>query len=348
MLGVLAPACGPALNTPLPLPAEEECRPRPTRWVLAEASDRDVLAAWCENVGPPVLTAPADTTPPAIDSLLVVTWNVRVGGGDLLALVEDLRAGRLTGAPADHFVLLLQEAHRAGPAVPVAANGRGLARRIAPGPPAGERLDVVEVARRLELGLFYVPSMRNGASPDEPPEDRGNAILSTLPLADPHAIELPFEVQRRVAAVARVAGVTSDGQPWTLRVATAHLDHRSPWTRILDTFGAGRARQARGLMRALAPDRPTILGADLNTWAPGPLERALPVLEQHFSETPRDQRLPTHTAARVLPIGRLDHLLFRLGDRQHARVRRIDHRYGSDHYPLLGWVRFSAGPGGPR
>ena len=43
--------------------------------------------------------------------------------------------------------------------------------------------------------------MRNGRPP-QTDEDRGNAILSTEPLADLTAIELPFEQQRRVAVAA--------------------------------------------------------------------------------------------------------------------------------------------------
>ena len=39
---------------------------------------------------------------------------------------------------------------------------------------------------------------------------------------------------------------------------------------------------------------------------------------------------------------RLDHLLFRIPDGSEARVQRIEERYGSDHHPLVGVVRFGA------
>ncbi|MEN3339278.1 MAG: hypothetical protein V7647_2954, partial [Acidobacteriota bacterium] len=64
------------------------------------------------------------------------------------------------------------------------------------------------VAAALGLSLYYVPSMRNGGA--APHEDRGNAILSSLPLTDLAAYELPFERQRRVALGATIAGITSD------------------------------------------------------------------------------------------------------------------------------------------
>src|SRR5262245_16343095 len=43
---------------------------------------QDILNQWCESVGPPVFT----TAPPragALSRLLVVSWNVHVGGADV-------------------------------------------------------------------------------------------------------------------------------------------------------------------------------------------------------------------------------------------------------------------------
>ena len=50
---------------------------------------------------------------------------------------------------------------------------------------------------------------------DEPAEDRGNAILSTLPLTEPVAVELPGERQRRVVIIAKAASIS---------LAVVHLD----------------------------------------------------------------------------------------------------------------------------
>src|SRR4030095_974677 len=134
-----------------------------------------------------------------------------------------------------------------------------IARAVGRGP------DVATIAKSLGVALFYVPSMRNGiASVD--PEDRGNAILSTLDLSDPVVVELPMENQRRNAVVATVQAQARDGSPWVLRVANVHLD-----TALAITRGgpfAARRRQAHALIDSLRTpeDVPTVLAGDFNTW----------------------------------------------------------------------------------
>jgi endonuclease/exonuclease/phosphatase (EEP) superfamily protein YafD len=34
----------------------------------------------------------------------------------------------------------------------------------------------------------------------------------------------------------------------------------------------------------------------------------------------------------------LDYLFFRTGKDRRAHYRQVENRYGSDHYPLVGWV----------
>jgi endonuclease/exonuclease/phosphatase family metal-dependent hydrolase len=213
--------------------------------------------------------------------------------------------------------------------------------RIDEAPPSGPRIDVAEAARGLGLHLFYAPSMPNGRAEGAGalPEDRGNAILSTLPLSDPAALELPFEVQRRVAVAATVRGVGADGAPWTLRLASGHLDTRSRWSRVLDSFGTGRARQADALGAWLEGES-VLLGADLNTWSLGALENAVDILYGRFPGSVRG-REPTYSAAGLLGR-RLDHLLYRI-PRGTVEVQRVASRYGSDHNPLLGVVRLGVG-----
>ena len=90
--------------------------------------------------------------------------------------------------------------------------------------------------------------------------DRGNAILSSLPLADAVATELPFSMQRRVAVSASVAIGAA-----RIRLHSAHLDPRGRGAR--DLFGfAGRLRQAHELIRMVHADAdtPHLIGADLN------------------------------------------------------------------------------------
>lgn len=312
------------------------------RMMKPDGRDGARLAPWRDGVGAPVEVRSPEVPVTPVDSLLVVTWNVHVGGGDVLRFVDELRSGRVTGDPVDHFVLLLQEVYRAGMDVPATDDGDGVPARIDSVPPSGERVDIVEASRRLDLNLVYVPSMRNGFANGGPPEDRGNAVLSTLPLKDPAAIELPFEFQRRVSTVARVEGVDSLGSPWRFKAVSVHLDTRSRWSRLLDSLGPARLRQARGLVEALSMEEPTVLGGDLNTWSLPPLEEALPYLLEGFPDTPRTQKKHTFQVAGVIRL-HLDHLLYRLPDPYRAgSVERADSRYGSDHFPVLGWLHFPA------
>jgi endonuclease/exonuclease/phosphatase family metal-dependent hydrolase len=206
--------------------------------------------------------------------------------------------------------------------------------RILRRPPSGDRLDVLQAADLLGLHVAYVPSMRNGIGAD-PAEDRGNAVLSSLPLGSPEAIELPYESQRRVAVAATVSALGADGSPWSLRVVSAHLDNRSAGGRFLGTFGPGRARQARALAEAVA-DPAAVIGADLNSWSLGFLEDAVPFLRASFPDSPAASD-PTYRAAGLL-ARKLDHFLVRLPDGWASSVRRVGDAYGSDHYPLIGTI----------
>lgn len=317
----------------------------PMRWALRhDPSERRALDAWCWGVGPVVMHDVAGVAPaPAIDSLAVVVWNNHEGEGDLAALLRDLRSGALTGAPVREFVLLLQEVYRGGPAVPadMPAWAVGASRIGDPGAPG--RVDVVAEARRAGLSLLYAPSMRNGLRDDAgPPEDRGNAILSTLPLSAPTLVELPYERQRRVVVEADIAGHTSHGRAWRLHLVSAHLDNRARFGRFFRSFGAARLRQARTLAAEL-PDGPTVLGGDLNTWVRGAASPAVQALRDRL---PGPAVTPTGATAPLpgpLPSLRLDYLFFRLPDGSHGRYHVLDRTYGSDHRPLIGWITLAHG-----
>lgn len=289
-------------------------------------------------MGTPVVhEPPAAVAPAAGPRIAVVSWNVHVGGGDIAALTSDLRSGRLTGGAPLPFVLLLQEAFRANGDVPVWQRGHPAPTRIAPAPPSGRRLSTPELGARLSLHLVYVPSMRNGEGRRHAREDRGSAILSTIPLRDPHAIELPFERQRRVAVAARLAGVAEAADLWLVNV---HLENRTGPRRAWLDAPAARARQARALVRKFLPDGPAVLGGDLNTWAQN--EPTLDLLKDVFdSPVGSDDR-------QTLPgVGRIDYLLARLPSGWTMTTRRLDSQYGSDHYPVLGIVTPPAPEGAP-
>ena len=305
-----------------------------TWWRLPEGDERVRSDRWCAAVGPPAMLRAA-ATGPSDGRFVAVSWNVHVGGGDVTALVNDLRSGALTGQPERSFVLLLQEVFRAGTVVPrIVPRGARVARAIRPG--GSHRVDITATARMLDLSLFYVPSMRNGR-PDDSDEDRGNAILSTLPLDDCTAIELPLERQRRVAVAASVRRGSADGA-WSLRLVSTHFTNTVGHHLWLLSEPA-RTRQARALA-AVLDDRPMVLGGDLNTWF-GYQDAAYKELARRFDARPPDDRRATFS------VMRLDHVLPRLPGGWRVTIRRGPGKYGSDHYPVVAEIA-PASSGAPR
>jgi endonuclease/exonuclease/phosphatase family metal-dependent hydrolase len=105
----------------------------------------------------------------SVPHVVVLSWNLDAGRGDLPRLVDDVASGRLSGAVPAAYILLLQEARE--PAVSAVAAARG-------------------------LHAYFAAVRAPGA---------GNAVLSTLRLDDPRTIELPRERQPRNAVAATVA-----------------------------------------------------------------------------------------------------------------------------------------------
>jgi endonuclease/exonuclease/phosphatase family metal-dependent hydrolase len=284
-----------------------------------------------------------DLAPPtplsAATSLAILSWNLWIGRGRLAEVVARVRA--MTDAP---LVVLAQEAFRADASVP----HRLVARRAAGGfpPRVVPRADIVELATELRLNLRYVPSMRNGTGAS----DRGNAILSDLPLAGVRGFELPFVLQRRVPLVGTLP-VGGDG----LQIVNAHLDPRGPAGAGV-VGGEGRARQARYLLDRLG-DGLTVLGADLNL-SRGKRERAWRLLHQAgYTTGVPAARQPWRHTFHALPRLVLDYLLLRddTGRVAAASVERLDEHprdrgatvFGSDHHPLLARIELHA-PGADR
>jgi endonuclease/exonuclease/phosphatase family metal-dependent hydrolase len=299
------------------------------------------LEGWRRNVGAPVALdlASAAASPPDDRILVVLSWNVWIGRGRLREVISRIRDGDyapLGAMPNSHLAVLVQEACRSDASIPPAPAGPAGRILIAQLGPAE---DIVETARALGLSLRYAPSMRNGALPS----DRGNAILSTLPLEDAHAVELPLVLQRRVAVS---AAVLFAGR--RLRLVSAHLDPRGPpghrWL-----GAAGREIQARHLVASL-PDDLVVLGADLNLGR-GRYERAWRLLGEAGFTFGVPPSVPSwrHTF-HALPRLVLDYLLVRDrgGGIREARVHRLDEHpqdrgprvFGSDHHPLLARIEF--------
>ena len=323
---------------PQPAPQAESCRARPLgnqsaqiHWFGPDRPD-DYRELWwrCIGVGPAVISK-VETLAEPVDSLMIISWNVHVGGAHLAELLDDLRTGRLTeGVPVRHFVLLLQEAYRSGLDSP--PPGFIGSRSLVEQPAHGPRVDITESARAFDLNLYYLPSTRNGNRAADR-EDRGNAILSTLPLEDFGAYELPFEIHRRVAQSAAVSGRTAAGKPWRLMLGNAHLEATLVRPAMWRDLGYGRKRQARALVELWAHYSAIVIGGDFNTlfkgeWALGLFERRIGRIERSDGRATRPPLQPDHLFARLPRPWRID------------PYRRLDSTYHSDHYPLITRVIF--------
>jgi endonuclease/exonuclease/phosphatase family metal-dependent hydrolase len=248
------------------------------------------------------------------------------------AFVSDLRSGRvIPGQRINHFIILMQEAFREGESVPAKFAAEGCTKRM-----GGATSDIEDTADSLGLALFYVPSMRNGCA-SEPREDRGNAILATLPLSDLKAVELPLTRQRRVAAMAKVSGHATDGSEWNLVVASVHLENRSrgaprAWVH-------GRARQAEAFITHLPDSMLLAVGGDLNTLT-GATEPAVRIIGSKFANSPEHQAENTYLSY-VVVRSHLDYLFFRCHGHHQSKYWRAAERYGSDHYPVMGFIRLT-------
>jgi endonuclease/exonuclease/phosphatase family metal-dependent hydrolase len=297
---------------------------------------RDRLEAWRANVGAPVALDLAPRSNRAHGEIVFISWNLWIGRGRLAAVVERVRES--TDAP---LVILAQEAYRADDTVP-SGRGRGAIRRTAGGfaRRAHPREDIVEAARALALNLRYVPSMRNASAAS----DRGNAILSDLPLRGARGVELPFVLQRRVALSARLPLARG-----SLVVVSAHLDPRG--ARGAAWLGtAGRARQTAHLLEHVTEDV-VVLGADLNLGR-GRRERSWRLLHEAAfgAGVPAGHPHWGHTFHGI-PRLRLDYQLVRdrLGRVDQATVERLDEHprdrgptvFGSDHHPLVARVNLT-------
>lgn len=308
----------------------EDTGQSPVSWFSpAPPAERATLARWRMGVGPPIVSESTAADATAHDAITVVSWNTAVGEGDIVGFVRGLPL------PRGPLVLLLQEVYRDGPEVPAPHPGDAFAvtRRLGHHTPNAANREIDDVARALNLSLYYVPSMRNGHLVSA--QDRGNAILSNLPLTDLRAIELPFERQRRVAIGATIHGRTQNGTAWRVRLVSAHLDNLGGFRRGWIASEYGRARQARRLTELLRDREPTVLAGDFNTWF-GFSDQAYRETLRVFPDTHVEDKRATFRG-----LLRLDHMFVRLAPGWQMHFHRAASRFGSDHYPLVGTLRFN-------
>jgi endonuclease/exonuclease/phosphatase family metal-dependent hydrolase len=323
----------PELETPAATSCASRGASEHIEWHISDEADGRELTRWCRAVGPPVyLSTITDAPVPALDDLVMLSWNAHLAEGDLDGLIAKLRSGALTGGrPVSHFVLLVQELYRRGDEVPAFDDRDRSAFAIRARDPKVPDID--DHAAALGLSVLYVPSMRNGR---ELREDRGNAIISTEPLLDPFALELPLARQRRVALGAAVNVQTSDGVR-RLELIDAHLEPLSS-PKTLWVFRNPRAAQVRAMLNLL--DKPrfsdrtqtagVVLGGDFNTVRSGDGEDAYHLARAWATGLTREDARDTHM------MGRLDYLFFRSDTGWTVSASRLDDRFGSDHYPVLG------------
>ncbi len=310
--------------------------------------DRTALDAWCGSVGHNLVRTHAQGSARRVDRLWVMTWNAKTGEGDVVRGVDVARERiAAAGGNPNHLVVLLQEAYTRENDPPgeelLERGGEPTwpSRRIGDEAKRPESSDVEHVADELGMSLIYTPSMLNGKPGAGPPEDRGNAVLSAIPIDSITILELPFEQQRRSVPVAYFSGTNYRGDPWTLRVASVHLDLHARGSRALGLWRtSGRRRQAEGLVAGLRGPTPVVVAGDFNT-SLSASEAAVLVMKEAF---PRPSRHPTKPTSVVGPGGilkfRLDHMFFRVPDEWRVGYERMDEMLGSDHFPLLGWIQF--------
>ncbi len=286
------------------------------------------VVSYRRTVGPPIVFAPAEahTSPGPKGRLIVVNWNVHVGHGDVAGLIDTIASSeKAAGFGKPEFILLLEESFRRAGDIP-SSTGFKVPSRIAPPDP---KRDIQFVARKLGWWLYYAPSMRNGDGVGVNAEDRGNAILSSLPLAGVESVELPFAVQRRVAVIATITD--AEKQP-RLRVAVTHFDTRAPllngWIFGGPSVRNNQAKEFVSALKKFQADRlPLIVGGDLNTYLG--FESVIRTMSGMAPQTDCGDK-PTHT------LGvKLDHIFANVPESWPDRCVRGDSTFGSDHYPLV-------------
>jgi endonuclease/exonuclease/phosphatase family metal-dependent hydrolase len=138
-----------------------------------------------------------------------------------------------------------------------------------------------------------------------------------------------------VVALAEVAGQTSAGEAWTLALASVHFENRGPgrppdWVR-------GRAQQAQALIAELPESKLAVVGGDFNTLN-GENEPAVRIVGARFANTATHPKNITYVSY-VVVRSQLDYLFFQCAGSHRATYWRARSRYGSDHYPIMGFVR---------
>lgn len=323
VLAVLAAACHHRQPVTLAPVAAVHCRESagPLTWVGSGSDPR--LEAWCAQVGSPVVVPVQPDPAVAPRAIVVLSWNVHVGGGRVMDVVDWIRKKAEAEAGPVGFVLLLQETYRQGGDIPRYAAGTPVPGAIRPVRPTP---DVAALGRYLNMSVAYVPSMRNGKGDDGPleREDRGCAVLTTEKMSDVHAIELPFGKQRRVAVMATI---TPRGMLPAMRVMSAHFD--TGFIGVKHQRRQAEALAAHLIELAAHTSPPLLMGIDANVkhgtsdYVIKQLQRAIPLVES------------CDTRPTMPFLLRFDFLFSTLDPSRLRACETLPHKYGSDHKPKV-------------
>jgi endonuclease/exonuclease/phosphatase (EEP) superfamily protein YafD len=100
-------------------------------------------------------------------------------------------------------------------------------------------------------------------------------------------------------------------------------------------LSAIRARQARAIAQVIDSSGAVVAGGDLNAFSLTGTAESVRILRAAFPQTVQGDSLPTRGPQR------LDYLFFRLPHGyQTTAYRTLPLDLGSDHRPVLGWLRF--------
>ena len=132
--------------------------------------------------------------------------------------------------------------------------------------------------------------------------------------------------------------ITVSVWPTTLSVPSANSTTPLSSPKTLWVFKNPREAQARAILDLLDQPRYSdrsqtigvIVGGDFNTVRSGADEPAIQMLKAWSTGLAHEDPRDTHM------MGRLDYLFFNLPKDWSASTERLDERFGSDHFPVLG------------
>ena len=271
----------------------------------------------------------APALPTRVDEITVVSWNTALGEADVVAMVRHAAARPARSCCCCRRSIAAVPKCRARSGATPRTRATCRARRARPG---AHEIDAV--AAELGLSVYYVPSMRNGG-----------AVRLGRRSRQRHSLEPPAHRPRRDRASVRAPAprrdLGDDHRHHDRRRALARARRqRAPrqHRRARATAGLAGSTAARGRRAGSSRCCATTCrrcSAATSTRGLAPPSRPTSKRRRRFPRRACATRAPTFRG-----LLRLDHVFLRLAPGWVAEFRRGDERFGSDHYPLVGTLRF--------